>query len=406
MEVFKLAWRNLWRNKRRTIITTASVFFAIMLSLIMRAFQLGSYDLMTSNIVHSYSGYFQIHAKGYWDEKVINNSFEMTPGIRMALGSDKRIKGYALRLESYVLASYGTQTKGVLVNGIIPSEENTLTSLQKRLTEGKFLTEKDSGALVGQGLAKFLKIHTGDTLVLIGQGFHGESAAGIFRVKGIVHFGSPDLDKQMVYLSLPRAQSLLSANDLLTSVAVNLTTPDDYDKIAADFTRLLDQKKYEVMTWKEMMPEVVQEIQADNASGLIMLGILYMVVGFGIFGTVLMMLNERVREFGVIIAIGMQRNKLISIVITEMIFLGILGILAGILFDIPLIYYFHSHPISLSGDIAQSTLQMGFEPVMPAAWKISFFLNQSLIIFIIILLIMIYPVVKLLRFNLIEALRH
>jgi putative ABC transport system permease protein len=160
------------------------------------------------------------------------------------------------------------------------------------------------------------------------------------------------------------------------------------------------------MTWAKMMPEVVQQIQADNASGLIMLGILNMVVGFGIFGTILMMLNERLREFGMIIAIGMQRIKLISIVITEMLLLGTLGILAGILFDIPLIYYFHSNPISLTGDVAKSTLQMGFDPVMPAARKISYFLNQSLIIFIIILLILIFPVVKLTRFKIIDALSH
>ena len=406
MEELRLAWRNLWRNKRRTLITVASVFFALLLALLMRSFQLGSYELMTSNIVHSYSGYFQIHASNYWEDKVINNSFEMTPGIKSALNSDKRITNYALRLESFALASYGTRTKGVLVNGVIPTEENSLTSLGKKLVEGKFLTEKDQGVLIGKKLARYLKIRPGDTIVLIGQGYHGESAAGIFPVRGIVHLPSPELDNQIVYLSLTEAQSFFSANKLLTSISVNLSTPEENESIVKRMKHKLNPEKYEVMTWKEMMPEVVQQIQADNASGLIMLGILYMVVGFGIFGTVLMMLNERTHEFGMLIAIGMERIKLIQIVVSEMLFMGFMAIITGILVALPILYHFHQHPILLTGDLATSTVQMGYEPLMPAAWEVSFFLNQSIVIMLIIILVMIYPITKLSRFKLIDAIKH
>ncbi len=406
MEIIKLAWRNLWRNKRRTVITSASVFFAVFLALIMRAFQFGSYELNISNLVHSTTGYFQIHAKGYWDDKVLSNTFVMTPGIRSILTSDKKISGFAIRLESFSLASSGSQTKGVMVSGIVPSEEDSLTSLRKRLVNGTFLKENDNGVLVARKLARFLKINVGDTLVLIGQGYHGESADGVFPVKGIVHFASPELDKQMVYLSLQAAQSLFSANDLITSASVNLTDPDKFDLIASQVKKRLDSQKYEVMTWKEMMPEVVQEIQSDNASGLIMLGILYMVVGFGIFGTVLMMLNERSREFGMMIAIGMQKIRLTSIVVTEMLFMGILGVLSGNLIAIPLIFYFHVHPVLLSGDMATSTIEMGFEPLMPTAWEVSYFVNQSLIVSLIIVVVMIFPVIKLARFSLTNALKH
>ena len=406
MDTFKIAWRNLWRNKRRTLITAASVFFAIFLALLMRSFQLGSYELMTSNIVHSYSGYFQIHAKNYWEDKVINNSFHMTPTVISALKSDSRISNYALRLESFALASCGTRTKGVMVNGVIPKEEDSLTALKKKLVAGKFLTGNDSGALVGRKLARYLKIKPGDTVVLIGQGYHGESAAGIFPVRGIVHLPSPDLDNLMIYISLSSAQSFFSANKLITSVSVNLNTPEKNDLIVNLVKQKLDPEKYEVMTWKEMMPEVVQQIQADNASGLIMLGILYMIVGFGIFGTVLMMLNERNREFGMLIAIGMQKGKLIRIVVSEMLSMGFVGIISGIAVILPILYHFHLHPIRLTGDIATSTVQMGYEPLMPAAWEVSFFLNQSIVIILIIILVLIYPVTKLSRFNLIDALKH
>ncbi|MBC8314488.1 MAG: ABC transporter permease [Bacteroidales bacterium] len=406
METIKIAWRNLWRNKRRTLITSASVFFAIFLALLMRAFQLGSYDLMVHNIVHAYSGYFQVHETGYWDDKIINNTFEYSPELVAAIDEVPEILGYAPRLESFALGSYGTKTKGVMVNGVVPDEEDNLTGLRKKLVEGEYLTPDDDGALVSQKLAEYLKTGIGDTLVLIGQGYHGMSAAGIFPVKGIVHFPSPELDGRMIFLSLPTAQSLFSADNMLTSLAFNLAESKNYRQVAHQLKAKLNPEIYEVMTWEEMMPEVVQQIESDNGSGLIMLAILYMIVGFGIFGTILMMFSERIREFGMMIAIGMQKIKLTRIVATELIFIGLLGVLAGTAAAIPLIYYFFLNPIPLTGEMAEATISMGFEPVMPVAWEPSYFFAQAITVFVILLMVMILPVVKISRLTVINALRR
>jgi putative ABC transport system permease protein len=406
MEIVRVAWRNLWRNKRRTVITTASVFFAVWFALIMRGFQLGSYDLMVNNVVHSYSGYFQLHAKGYWDDQVLNNGFLLTPELEQTLGSTPGTDGYAMRLESFALASCGLQTKGVMVNGVNPEAEDALTSLRKKLVAGKFLESDDRGALVSQRLARYLRIGAGDTLVIIGQGYHGASAAGIFPVRGIVSFPSPDLDSRLVYLSLPAARDLFTAGDLLTSVAFNVTDPKGYRQAARYLASRLDPGKYEVMTWEQMMPDIVQQIRADSASGLIMLGILYMIVGFGIFGTMLMLLNERQREFGMMVAIGMQKGRLTVIVVIETLFLGLLGILAGVLAAVPPIFYFHIHPIRLAGEIAESTAKMGFEPLMPAAWETSYFIAQSLVVLSIIFAVMFLPLVRIRRLNVINAIRR
>jgi len=406
METIKIAWRNLWRNKRRTLITSASVFFAIFLALLMRAFQLGSYDLMVYNIVHAYSGYFQVHSTGYWDDKIINNTFEYTPELISRIDEVPEITSYAPRLESFALGSYGTKTKGVMVNGVVPDQEEKLTGLHKKLVEGEYLGPDDDGALVSRKLAKYLKIGIGDTLVLIGQGYHGVSAAGIFPVKGIVHFPSPELDGRMIYLSLPASQSLFSADNRLTSLAFNLADSKNYKRVAYHLKEKLDPDLYEVMIWEEMMPDVVQQIQSDNASGLIMLAILYMIVGFGIFGTILMMFSERIREFGMMIAIGMQKFKLIRIVVTELVFIGLLGVVAGIVAAIPLIYYFFLNPIPLTGELAEATISLGFEPIMPVAWEPSYFVGQALTVFVILLVVMILPVVKISRFSVIKALKR
>ncbi|NQV03277.1 MAG: ABC transporter permease [Bacteroidia bacterium] len=406
METIKIAWRNLWRNKRRTLITSASVFFAIFLALLMRAFQLGSYDLMVYNVVHAYSGYFQLHANGYWDDKIINNTFDYTPELITQIEEVSEITSYAPRLESFALGSFGTQTKGVMVNGVDPDEEDKLTGLSKKMVEGEYLAPEDDGALVSQKLAQYLKIDVGDTLVLIGQGYHGVSAAGVYPVRGIVHFPSPELDGRMIFLSLPAAQALFSAENRLTSIAFNLVDSKNYKRVAHHLKEKLDPELYEVMTWEEMMPDVVQQIQSDNASGLIMLAILYMIVGFGIFGTILMMFSERIREFGMMIAIGMQKFKLIRIVVTELFFIGLLGVVAGIAAAIPLIFYFFLNPIPLTGELAEATISMGFEPIMPVAWETSYFIAQALTVFIILLVVMILPAVKISRLTVINALRR
>jgi len=298
------------------------------------------------------------------------------------------------------------QTRGVVVNGVDPEAENGLTSLRKKMVTGEYLQIDDAGALVSQRLAKYLRIGVGDTLVIIGQGYHGASAAGIFPVRGIVRFPSPDLDGRLIYLSLPVARTFFSAEEMLTSMAFNVADPGSYKQVAQHIRKQLPPDSYEVMTWDQMMPDVVQQIRADSASGLIMLGILYMIVGFGIFGTMLMMLNERTREFGMMIAIGMQRGRLMLIVITETLFLGFLGIFSGVLAAMPLIYYFYIHPIPLTGDMAESTVRMGFEPLMPTAWESSYFLAQSLVVLAIILVVMLLPVMRIRRLKIMNAIRH
>lgn len=406
MNLLLIAWRNLWRNKRRTLITAASVFFAIWFALIMRAFQLGSYEVMVNNIVHAFSGYFQLHAKGYWDDKTLNNVFSLDTATQIKLRQIQGVEDCASRLESFALASYGARTKGVMVIGVDPESEEGLTSLRQKLREGAYLTPDDNGALISRRLASYLKTAVGDTLVIIGQGYQGTSAAGIFPVKGIISFPSPDLDGRLIYLSLPAARELFGAPGMLTTIAFNVSGDRDYKKVAAEVDNLFSDDQYEVMTWEEMMPEVVQQIRADSASGLIMLGILYMIVGFGIFGTILMMLNERRREFGMMIAVGMQKRRLLAILITEIMLLGLIGLITGVAAAVPVIRYYHLYPVRLTGSMAESIISMGFEPVMPTAWNSSFFIAQSLVVMGIVLLVMFLPVLRIRKMKVINALKR
>ena len=471
-EYIKLAWRNIWRNKRRTLITAASIFFAVLIAILMRSFQLGSYDNMIDNFVESYSGYIQVQHDDFWEKKSINNTIEFTDSLQQKITGTQNVEAVFPRLESFALASSGNSTKGAMVMGIVPEKENEMTkaedkivkyrlteavidslkksenlpeNLMKRIKEredksftskkdlqidlgledfengddylatltnysafeGEYLKAGENAVLVADKLAKYLNLTVGDTLILISQGFHGVSASGLFPVKGIISLPNPELNRSFIYMPLSVAQEFYSAYDRVTSLAINVND-NDYKKIVKTKNAIqnqLDPQEFAVMDWKEMNPELVQQIESDNTSGKLMIGILYLIIAFGIFSTVLMMTAERQREFGVMIAVGMQKLKLAGIVVIELIFIGILGIVSGMLASIPGIIVGHNNPIRLSGELAESMESFGMEPVMPFALIDTYFFNQALVVIVIILVVIIYPVYSITKIKEIDALR-
>ena len=398
-----LAWRNIWRNRRRTLITAASVLFALFFALIMRSMQIGTYARMTDNLVQAFTGYLQVQKKGYWENKDINQSFVVTDSLLNSISKVGNVSVIVPRLEYFALASFGLQAKGCAIIGTDPAKEEQLTHLKKWLQSGDFLAEGDNGVLLASKLAAYLKIKVGDTLVLIGQGYHGVSAAGKFPVKGILHFPSPDLDGQLIYMPLRMCRDFFSAGDRVTSLAINLDDPTGLNQAESHINNIVQPLGLLTMPWQEMLVELVQYIKSDNASGLIMLAILYLVVAFGVFGTVVMMTSERTREFGIMIAIGMKKWKLAVVTLVEMLMIGTLGILAGIIVSIPVIGYFYNHPVDYGGDMGTIIENYGFEPKMYFAFQPDFFLAQSLVVAIIVLAAACYPATRIFRLKEINA---
>jgi ABC-type lipoprotein release transport system permease subunit len=209
----------------------------------------------------------------------------------------------------------------------------------------------------------------------------------------------------MVYLPLKTAQQMYMAYDRLTTLAINLHDHDELESTVHQIKNALSDDKYEVKSWREIMPELVQQIESDNASGWIMLAILYIIIAFGVFGTVMMMIVERRKEFGVMIAVGMHKYKLSIIVALEMCFIGILGLISGVIGSIPVILYYHLNPIRLTGEIAATIEVYGIEPVLPLAWEIDYFVNQFFIVAVIVLIAIVYPIFSITRLKAVKAIR-
>ncbi|WP_421946777.1 ABC transporter permease [Phaeodactylibacter xiamenensis] len=402
--LFKMAWRNIWRNRRRTFITAASILFAVLFASFMDSLQRGAWDNMINNVVNYYFGYVQVHQDGYWEEQSIDKAFPLADSLAQ-VGAVEGVEAVLPRLESFALAAAGETTSGVLVAGILPNVENKMTDLENRLVEGEYLTESDEAVLVASGVADKLGLALGDTLVLISQGYRGVNAAGKYPIKGIAKFGSPDLNKQMVYLPLPAAQYFYGAPGLATSLALKLGGQDDIKPVVAALRTQLDTSAYEVMDWEELLPDLVQARELDTAGNVIVYFILYMIIAFGIFGTILMMSKEREYEFGVLISIGLQRWQLALSVWVEVILLGVLGALSGILLSMPIVYYFKVNPIRFGGEMASSLEKFGFEPIFPATFDMQIFMTQALYVFILTAVLALYPIFKIRKLQPVQAMR-
>lgn len=399
------AWRNVWRNKRRTIILSASIAFGLFFAIIMVGFQLGFYGQVVTNITQSYLGDIQIHSKGYWDEKIIDNSFDQDLQMNKELEGNRYIKTCIARLESFAFVSSGQQTKVALIIGTEIDKEIATSRLDEKIIHGKVLSNKDDGVLVSQGLAKFLLLGVNDTIVLLSQGYHGSGAAGKFPVRGIFHLPSPDLDNQMIYMSLPATQLFFNAENKVTSLVINLKNPKQINSVKRGLLSNIDTSTLEIMTWSQVAPELDRLIKSEQQNTYIFVGLLYLIIAFGIFGTVLMMTAERKREFGVVIAIGMQKSKLVRLMSIEVLLMGLIGIISGLIISLPIVYYFSVNPYRLGGQYGEFIKSYGFEPLLPLLWDAGYMINQCMVILLFTGLSAIYPTYKILSLEIIRALR-
>lgn len=466
-----MAQRNLWRNKRRTAITVSSIFFAVLLAIVMRSFQLGSYSLMIRNAIEQYYGYIRIQHADYADDPSLENSIEYDEGLLNAISRISNVKAVTARLETFALASSGNITKGVVVLGIDPEAEikfsrpqqfmvnytiskavvdsigklTNFTDEVKRIVtahsgesftdslkllkifdglalnaiqqnqvllisrvKGKFIGRGDAGVVISSGLAKFLNVAAGDSVILLGQGYQGASAAGVFPITGIVRIPNPELDNRMVYMPLGMAQSFTNARNRIAYLAVNLyNTKDEMLTATADSIKAtVKGSELDVKTWQDLNRVLVQQIESDNQSGKVFLLLLYFVVFFGIFGTVIMMVHERMHEFGVLVAVGMQKIKLAVTIILEMLLMSGIGILLGYVVGLPIIHYYNIHPIRLAGEMAKMMTDMGFEPLMPMAPFGSYILWQAFSVLLMVALASIYPLRKILKLKVVNAIKR
>lgn len=397
--------RNIWRNRRRTLITMASVTFAVLLAVTMKSLQNGVFEKLVEDMVGYYTGYLQLHLRGFHEEQSLDNSMPFDALLLDAVEGTENIRAAVPRLESFMLSASGTTTRGCMLIGTVPEAENRMSGLERRMVSGRYFRKEAKEVVLAEKLAQKLGLTPGDTMVLLGQGYQGITAAGKFTVCGIVHFGTPSLNEALVFMPLSACQELIGTGSRITSLAVSI---EDTDRLYStrEVLGLRVGTPYEVITWKEMLPDIDNHIRSDAANFYLFFGVLYILIAFGMFGTVLMMLNERRYELGILLAIGMSRVRVAALLAGETVLIALIGALAGVLISLPVVFYLSEYPIRFRGSMAEAYSRFGFEPVWPASLDGEIFLVQTLIVLAIAILVSVYPCLAVWRLQAVKSIRR
>jgi putative ABC transport system permease protein len=354
----KMAWRNIWRNPRRTILTISAIAFACVLLVFMLSFQFGSYDTMINASVKINTGHLQIQAKGYHANNKIRLVVPQPAQANRILEQIPDVRAYTSRARAFGLASSQARTYGTLIVGIDPATEAQVSTLANIVRQGQYLSSapaKDglTNALVGRLLARNLKVGLGDEITILGQGRDGSVAATVVSVQGIYESGMDTFDRNAIQIPLSDFQAVFAMDGAIHEVVAMGQSLADVPRIKAQIRQSLAAENIDdalvVLDWDELMPGLKQAIRMDLISGAFFYLILIMVVAFSILNTFLMAILERTHEFGVMMAIGTRPARLTRLVLTESAGMTLVGVIIGIILGCLLTWYFQNFGIDLSG---------------------------------------------------------
>ncbi len=378
--------------------------FATILAIVLMSMISGMQEQMVDSIVRNTTGYLQIQDVLYHDEPSMDHALEYGDEVKDAITAFEEEISYTVpRIQGFSLAAKDMGTRGVMVNGIDPKKEDRMNDLSSNMTSGQMFGSGDEYVVIAEGLASLLEVEVGDSLVLLGQGFQGMTAAGTYKIGGIIRFFMPEQNNTMVYLPLEQAQHYFAAPDRLTSLIIMTEDEDIVPRLAKDLEKQLDPEWYAVKTWEELMPDKLAAFEAREAQVTVFAWVLYIVVGFGIFGTIMTMLFERLREFGILLSIGLKRVKLAAICMTETLIISFLGVLAGVTGGFLIVLRLHLNPVRLGDELGDIMIDMGIEPVFSFSIAPEIFLYQGMVIFFIALIIGLYPVARVLRMDMVHS---
>jgi ABC-type lipoprotein release transport system permease subunit len=349
--MLKIAWRNLWRNRTRTVI----VVMAISLSYGLLLFSWGLGDAAHSKMelaaLKMAGGSILVHGEGYWASQTAD--FVVTEPDRV-LEALEGIDGVERGIRRVIINGLLSSPRGasaVRLTGVSPDDEAQLTNLAPFIVEGTFLgAETDDPLVIGRGVATDLELELGDRVVLTATDPDGAVVTALFHLSGIFHTGAAGFDDFLAYTTVAVAQQAVGMVGSVTQVGVVIRDDDDRYEVRAALLASLGgyAEGLEVITWDEAVPEMVGYIEVDDSFNYLYAVIIFIVVGFGIMNTFLMSVVERIRELGLLSALGLTPSRMLRLLFTEACLLGALSVAIGFSLGFAIHLYFANHGLDLA----------------------------------------------------------
>ena len=404
----RIAWRNIFRNRRRSFIVIGSVAVGVAGSIFMNLFMFGMAEQMVSAGINSYLGHIQIHKRGYADNPVVGLTM-MNPDSVLNLVADDGHghKGYSPRVMSRGLAQSAANTAGIMLIGVDAARETLLTSVSDRIIDGRFLSGQTSRrrkeVVIGEALAQKLNVRVGRRIVIVAQSHTGEMGSGAFRVVGIFRMPSEDLNKTFIWINLPDAQRMLNVGTGLSEVMVMLDSEEGMNALRDSLAEQLGTS-YEVRTWRDASRQLVEMVELFDVSVYFFMAIAFIGAAFGVVNTMLMSVFERMREFGILRAIGTSPWALFRIVVYEAVYIGILGVIAGSILMTALHFAFFADGLDLS-IFAKSLAMFGSDAVIMPVLDMQLFVATIIAVEIMTIVSSLWPAFRAARLEPVETMR-
>ena len=406
--VFQLAWRNLWRNRRRTWLTAGAIAFSTMLLVGVVPIQFGTYEIMIDTSLRIFPGHAQIQRPGYQDKPKIRNAIDNAEALAQSLRRSDQYTGVAVRGQSFALLSSGTRSYGAQVIGVEPKYEGNTSSIPGLVKQGRYLSDINAQELViGSTLARNLKVKIGDEITILGGGKDGSIAATILPIVGIFDSGSRELDRFFSEMPLHTFQNVFSMGQSAHTISiVGKTIEEQAQLLVALNSATAYRNDVVVLGWEKLVPGLKEAIQLDKTSGSIFLGILIAILVFSILNTFLMTILERTREFGLMLALGSRPKRIAGLMMLESALLTFLGLAIGIIIGTSLVYWAHVDGFTYPGleDLAEQYNLPGLSRIYPQMKLFNFLLGPITIIVATNLVAWI-PILRIRKLEPVEAMR-
>lgn len=403
--LWQLALRNIWRNRRRTLLTLSAMVVSSALLILCLGIFSGMLADMLASATEQYFGHLVISSKGYQDDRDMFANFSSSTDFSAL--QQPQIEGFSPRLRNFGLLSHQNNSSPVELLGVLPEREQAVTNLQDHLQAGAYLLPDDErGAVIGSGLAQRLAAKPGDQLVFVTQAADGSIGNDLLQVRGIFNTGDQGHDNGLVLVPLHWLQRLLVLPGRWHEVSVRIEQPLLAAETAAALRQQLPES-LEVLDWGEMLPEMREVVASYDVSRMIIVIILYIATGLGILNTFFMSVLERTREFGVLMAVGMRPGQVRLMVLLETLAMGLISLFIGVGLGVSLSLYMAYVGIDLSGNLTPITYAGGtILPRLHAVLEISNILIPALVLLLVCLLAGFLPANRAARMQPVVAIRE
>lgn len=400
-----ISWRNVWRHPARSGVLLGAIIAGLWAGIIVSAWSNGLIDQRINRVIQEELTHLQIHHPDYLFEREPSMHVDHIEDIDHLLSSDRRVTGFTLRTKSDGIIQSPLTSSGVQIIGVIPEREREVTLFHQNLISGTYLNaEIRNPIILGRGLAKKLNLDVGNRVVLSFQDLKNEFTAGSFNIVGIYYTGQPSFDEYKVYVSASDLSGLMASEQIYHEIAVMLSDTEFSSALAAELNLQFSQIKAE--TWTELSPELRYMTDVGSSSSFYVMVVIMFALAFGILNTMLMSIFERMRELGMLMAIGMGRAKVFIMIMTESIMLTFTGAVVGMIFAFGTIKIFSEKGFDLTAVGGDSLNEFGFDAIVYPKIAGEDYIMIALLVIVTALLSAVYPAIKALRLNPGEVVRE